>query len=85
MIRELNQIIPSISMSRSVLGLTLYQGSVILKKCLALNEDDLAKVLSAAQGAGSQIKNYLASLGSFIGMLTIAKAEPIRNNYLDVK
>lgn len=85
MIRELNILIPYISKTKSVLGLTLYQASLILKKCLIINEDELSKVLAVAQGSGSVVKSYLASLGSFIGMLTLAKNEPIRNINLDLK
>lgn len=31
------------------------------------------------------IKSYLSSLGTFIGSLTIAKNEPIRGQYIDLK
>jgi len=31
------------------------------------------------------IKSYLSSLGTFIGSLTIAKNEPIRGQFIDLK
>jgi CCR4-NOT transcription complex subunit 1 len=42
-------------------------------------------VSNVPQGAAVVIKNYLQSLGSFIGALTVAKNEPVRSLHLDLK
>lgn len=31
------------------------------------------------------LKNYIASLGSFVGNLTLSKNEPLRQNQIDLK
>lgn len=43
------------------------------------------KATNVAQGSASVIKGYLQSLGTFIGSLTLAKNEAIRNQHLDLK
>lgn len=85
-IRELNSAITTSNRTRvSVLGLTLIQAGGIFKKCMLIDEEEFHKATSVAHGAGSIIKGYLQSLGTFIGSLTLAENEPIRANYLNLK
>lgn len=52
---------------------------------MLIDEEEFHKVTNVAHGAGSLIKGYLQSLGTFIGSLTLAENEPIRSNYLNLK
>jgi hypothetical protein len=52
---------------------------------MLIEETDLDKVINANQQAGVVLKNYIASLGSFVGNLTLAKNEPLRTNQIDLK
>lgn len=45
---------------------------------MVIDEEEFKLVTNAAQGSMAIIKGYLASLGSFVGSLTIAKNEGIR-------
>ena len=85
MIRELNNTVQKTNKTASVINQTISQASLILKKCLIIDEEEFLKVTNVAQGASSMIKSYLSSLGTFIGSLTIAKNEPIRGQYIDLK
>lgn len=84
-IRELNQSIPASNGLKTVIGLTLSQAAVLFKKCMVVDEDKFMKVTNVPQGSGAVIKGYLVSLGTFLGMLTVAKNEPIRSVHLDLK
>jgi hypothetical protein len=58
----------------------------IFRKCMLVNEEKFNQVSSArVQAQGSQIKTYLASLGSFLGLLTVANNRPIYAKELDLK
>jgi len=48
---------------------------------MLLDEEEVSKL----SGGQANIKSYVASLGSFVGSLTIAKNEPIRVSHLDLK
>jgi hypothetical protein len=85
MIRELNNTVQKTNKSASVINQTLTQSSLILKKCLLIDEEEFIKITNVAQGAASMLKGYLGSLGTFIGCLTIAKNEPIMGRFLDLK
>ena len=61
--------------------MTMHQVSLIFKKCMLLDEEEVSKL----SGGQANIKSYVASLGSFVGSLTIAKNEPIRVSHLDLK
>lgn len=85
MLRELNNTVQKTSKSASVINQTLSMASLILKKCLLVDEEEFLKVTNVAQGAASMLKGYLSSLGTFIGCLTIAKNEPVMGRFLDLK
>jgi hypothetical protein len=85
MIRELNIAIQQVKKSSSVVGLTLLAAALIFKKCMVVDEEQFLQVSNVPQGAALVIKNYLQSLGSFIGALTVAKNEPVRSLHLDLK
>jgi hypothetical protein len=86
MIRELNIASQLVKRSSSVIGLTLLSAALIFKKCMVVDEEQFLQVCNVpgSQG-GALIKNYLQSLGSFIGSLTIAKNEPVRTIHLNLK
>jgi len=82
MLRELHSALIDFSSSRSVTKQVMYQASLIFKKCMLIDEDEFNK---CSNQGGSMLKSYVASLGSFLGNLTIAKNEPIRASHLDLK
>lgn len=62
--------------------------SVILdlfRKCMLINEDMLNQVLSSRPQGISVIKQYLISIGTFLGQLTVANNRPIYAKELDIK
>ena len=72
MLRELHQSIQEVNKSRNVIGMTLFQIKQIFKKCMLIDEDELAKVINPQQGT-IVLKNFVSSLGTFLGCLTLAK------------
>lgn len=73
MIRDLDISVPPLTTKKlTVVGLTILQASQIFKKCMLVDEDEFQKVSNAAMGTQSIIKNYLQSLGAFLGTLTVA-------------
>jgi hypothetical protein len=62
--------------------------SVILdlfRKCMLINEEMLNQVLSSRPQGVSVIKQYLISIGTFLGQLTVANNRPIYAKELDIK
>ena len=59
----------------------------ILKKCMLIDEDDFNQVANRPPGQQHQnlIKQYLGTLGSFIGSLTLAANRPILSKEIDFK
>jgi len=49
---------------------------------MLIDEDEFTK---CSNNGASMLKSYVASLGSFIGSMTLAKNEPIRTSHLDLK
>jgi hypothetical protein len=52
---------------------------------MVIDEEEFLKVTNVASGSSTVIKGYLASLGTFVGNLTLSKNEPLRNSHLDLK
>jgi len=58
----------------------------LFRKCMLINEDLLNQVLNQRPQQGlSVIKQYLISLGAFLGQLTVAQNRPIYAKELDIK
>ena len=60
----------------------------IFQRCLLIDEVEFNKVankVGGTTGTISQIKQYLKTLGQFLGQLTLARNRPIRNHELDIK
>jgi hypothetical protein len=84
MVREIHNSMSGSSKQQNVIGQTLNQVALIFKKCMLIDEDEFSKVTNAQSGA-SVLVAYVASLGSFVGSLTLAKNEPLRTSHLDLK
>jgi len=83
MVRELNLSILKVGeKAESVIGMTMHQVSLIFKKCMLIDEDDLQMCTNPGS---TNLKSFVASLGSFVGTLTLSKNEPIRHSQLDLK
>lgn len=85
MIRELHHTNTALNKRQNVIKQTISQVGLIFKKCMLIEEQELEKVINAQQNVAIYLKNYVASLGSFVGNLTIAKNEPLRCSQLDLK
>jgi CCR4-NOT transcription complex subunit 1 len=82
MLRELHTALISFDPSRSVVRQVMFQTALIFKKCMLIDEDEFSQ---CSNNGPSILKSYVASLGSFIGSMTLARNEPIRTSHLDLK
>ena len=67
---------------------TIHIASEIFQRCLLIDEFEFNKVankVGGTTGTISQIKQYLKTLGQFLGQLTLARHRPIRSDELDIK
>ena len=67
---------------------TIHIASEIFQRCLLIDEVEFNKVankVGGTTGTISQIKQYLKTLGQFLGQLTLARHRPIRSDELDIK
>ena len=80
LIRELGQ--------KECVAKTIVQAFQIFQRCMLIDEEEFNKVASKVGGTvqqASAIKQYLATLGSFLGSLTLAKNRPIHAKEMDLK
>jgi hypothetical protein len=84
MVREIHNSAQQCAGRPHVISQTLQQASLLFKKCMLIDEDDFSKVTSTQAGPAA-LGGYVASLGSFVGAMTLAKNEPLRTGHLDLK
>lgn len=65
---------------------TVTLGLGVFQRCLLIPEDEFNKVVSRPPGnQTSLLKQYLMSLGQFLGSLTLAQNRPVFISEMDLK